>query len=594
MAILSYDSKNFLMDGKPYTILSGAMHYFRIPREYWHDRLLKLKECGFNTLETYVCWNLHEREEGIFDFSGMLDVAAYIKMAGDMGLNVILRPGPYICSEWDLGGLPAWLLTYDKMALRCNDPVYISKVRRYFHALFNELRPLLSTNGGCIQMVQIENEYGSYGNDHEYMQAIIDIYRECGVDCLLFTSDGACDWMLNGGTMPGYLSVANFGSNPKANFEELKKYRPCQPCMCGEFWCGWFDHWHTEAHYRTPESIAADFSELLAENASCNFYMFHGGTNFGFMSGANYYEIYHPDVTSYDYGAPLSEAGDRTPTYYAVRDIISKFTGVTPTLTATETPKAAYGTIKLTHKISALDAAPLLGKAVRMAAPVFQEELGQNHGFTLYSSVVNGPISDVALDFDELHDRAVVYFDGKLMGIIERDRLKPEIKLNLTSTESIRLDILVENMGRINYGPKMRDKKGAVGIRFGQQYHFGWDITPLHLPQFSDTDTLTSLPFDPIDGQASFEGSYFLKGCLNVDKPCDTFLKLDNFHHGCVWVNGFNLGRYYNDAGPQMTLYCPAPMLKPGENEIVVLETDGASNGTVLSLDKPQLGRPEE
>ena len=201
MAIISYDNKNFLMDGKPYTILSGAMHYFRIPREYWLDRLTKLKECGFNTLETYTCWNLHERVEGQFSFTGMLDIAAYIKMAGELGLNVIVRPGPYICSEWEFGGLPAWLLKYDKMPIRCNDPVYLSKVRRYYEALFDQIGPLLSTKGGPIQMVQIENEYGSYGNDHDYMQAVADIYRDLGVDCCLFTSDGACDWMLNGGTL---------------------------------------------------------------------------------------------------------------------------------------------------------------------------------------------------------------------------------------------------------------------------------------------------------------------------------------------------------------------------------------------------------
>ena len=235
MGILTYNDKTFLMDGKPYTIVSGAMHYFRIPREYWHDRLLKLKECGFNTVETYTCWNLHEKEEGVFDFSGMLDVAAYADEAASLGLNLILRPGPYICSEWEFGGLPAWLLKYGDMAIRCNDPLYIEKVRRYYHALFDELRPRLSTNGGNIIMVQIENEYGSYGNDKDYLRAVVDIYRECGVDVTLFTSDGACWWMLGGGTLPEYLCVANFGSHPRENFAMLEKFRPDQPKMCGEY-----------------------------------------------------------------------------------------------------------------------------------------------------------------------------------------------------------------------------------------------------------------------------------------------------------------------------------------------------------------------
>ncbi len=589
MAIISYDKKNFLMDGKPYTILSGAMHYFRIPREYWRDRLTKLKECGFNTLETYTCWNLHEREEGVFNFTGMLDIAAYIRLAGELGLNVIVRPGPYICSEWEFGGLPAWLLKYDKMPIRCNDPEYLSKVRRYYEALFDQIGPLLSTKGGPIQMVQIENEYGSYGNDHDYMQAVADIYRDLGVDCCLFTSDGACDWMLNGGTLPQYLSVANFGSNPRGNFKTLKFYRPDEPCMCGEYWCGWFDHWYEEHHVRAVDDMVNPFKEMLEDGASCNYYMFHGGTNFGWMNGANHTDVYQPTITSYDYNAILSEAGDRTPAYYAVRDAIRDFTGVETVLTASESPKKGYGEIKFDKSAKVLDVAPLLGKSVKLAAPVYQEDLGQNFGFTLYSTIVKGPISGTKLIFDVLHDRACVYFDGQLQGIFERDRRNPDIVLHLGVGESIKVDILVENMGRVNYGPRMRDRKGAVGIRFGQQYHFGWEITPLTMPQFDEPNNLTGLPY--ADGAANtFAGSVLLKGSMNVDEPADTFIRLDGYHHGCVWVNGFHLGRYYNDAGPQKTMYCPATVLKTGENEVIVLECDGAENGVVTSLDTPDLG----
>lgn len=589
MSILSYDNKQFLMDGKPYTVLSGAMHYFRIPREYWHDRLTKLKECGFNTVETYTCWNLHERKEGEFNFTGMLDIAAYIRMAGELGLNVIVRPGPYICSEWEFGGLPAWLLSYEKMPIRCNDPLYLSKVKRYYKALFDQIGPLLSTKGGPIQMVQIENEYGSYGNDHDYMHAVADIYHELGVDCCLFTSDGACDWMLNGGTLPEYLSVANFGSNPRGNFKTLKFYRPDEPCMCGEYWCGWFDHWYEEHHTREVDDMVNPFKEMLADGASCNYYMFHGGTNFGWMNGANHTDVYQPTITSYDYCAILSEAGDRTPAYYAVRDAIRDFTGVETTLTASESKKKGYGEVKFNGSISMLDAAPLLGKAVKKPAPVFQEELGQNFGFTMYSTTIKGPISGTRLIFEVLHDRASAYFDGKLQGIFERDRRNPEVVLNLGVGESIRVDILVENMGRVNYGPMMRDRKGAVGIRFGQQYHFGWEITPLTMPQYDEPNNLTDLPYAADDAD-TFTGSVLKKGTLAVDEPADTFIRLDGYHHGCVWVNGFHLGRYYNDAGPQKTLYCPGVLLHEGENEIIVLETDGAENGVVTSLDAPDLG----
>lgn len=595
MSILSYDNKQFLMsdaqdmDGKPYTVLSGAMHYFRIPREYWLDRLTKLKECGFNTVETYTCWNLHERKEGEFNFTGMLDIAAYIRMAGELGLNVIVRPGPYICSEWEFGGLPAWLLQYDKMPIRCNDPLYLSKVKRYYKALFDQIGPLLSTKGGPIQMVQIENEYGSYGNDHEYMQAVADIYRELGVDCCLFTSDGACDWMLNGGTLPQYLSVANFGSNPRGNFKTLKFYRPDEPCMCGEYWCGWFDHWYEEHHTREVDDMVNPFKEMLADGASCNYYMFHGGTNFGWMNGANHTDVYQPTITSYDYCAILSEAGDRTPAYYAVRDAIRDFTGVETTLTAAESKKKGYGKVNFTGSISMLEAAPLLGKSVKRPVPVFQEELGQNFGFTMYSTTVKGPISGTRLNFEVLHDRACVYFDGKLQGIFERDRRNPDIVLNLGVGESIKVDILVENMGRVNYGPMMRDRKGVTGIRFGQQYHFGWEIRPLTMPQYDEPNNLTDLPY-VADTADTFTGSVLKKGTMTVDEPADTFIRLDGYHHGCVWVNGFHLGRYYNDAGPQKTLYCPGVLLHEGENEVIVLETDGAENGVVTVLDTPDLG----
>ena len=367
MGIITYDDKNFLMDGKPYTIISGAMHYFRVPREYWHDRLLKMKECGFNTVETYTVWNMHEKEEGVYDFSGMLDVAAYVDEAASLGLNVIIRPGPYICSESDFGSLPAWLLKYGDMSIRCADPLFLEKVRRYFHVLFGELRPRLSTNGGNIIMMQIENEYGSYGNDKEYLKAVADIYRECGIDVALFTSDGTCQWMLEGGTLPDVLCIANFGSNPKENFGALERFRPNQPKMCGEFWCGWFDHWYEDHHTRDPEELASCFREMLESGASVNFYMFHGGTNFGFRNGANYGGKYEPTITSYDFNALLTEAGDITPAYHAVRRVLEEYFGKLPPLTGKNSEKAAYGKVELTQECFVLDAAPLMVSPVRAA-----------------------------------------------------------------------------------------------------------------------------------------------------------------------------------------------------------------------------------
>lgn len=583
MAILTYKGNKFFLDGDEYTIISGAMHYFRIPREYWHDRLLKLKECGFNTVETYTCWNLHEPRENVFDFSGMLDLEAYIDIANELGLNVILRPGPYICAEWEMGGLPAWLLNYPNLTIRCNDELFISKVERYYNELLGRIVPKLSTNGGNIIMMQIENEYGSYGDDHEYMQRIADIYKKAGVDCLLFTSDGASNSMLQGGTLPEYPCVANFGSRPNENFKVLNEFRPDQPLMCGEYWVGWFDHWYEKHHVRDPKEVAKLFKDMIDCGASLNFYMFHGGTNFGYMNGANYYDKYEPTITSYDYNALLSEAGDLTPAYFEVRKIIEERFGSLPKLTVKNSEKAAYGKLELDERCSIFDAAKLLAKPVQSSAPQFMEDIGQYYGFTLYSTTVDGPRDEAEIKFDSVHDRAVVFIDGKYRGYYERTREGEPVSFSLKKGEKCRIDILCENMGRVNYGPKIMDRKGVKGVRFNLQYHFGWDMYPLPL------DNISLLEYKHESGDV--KTASFLKGTLKIEgEPHDTFMRLDGFTKGVVFVNGFNIGRYYNPAGPQKTLYVPAPMLKKGDNEIVVFETDHSDRSFVTFLDKPDLG----
>lgn len=583
MPILTYKGDKFYLGGEEYTIISGAMHYFRIPRQYWHDRLLKLKECGFNTVETYTCWNLHEPREGVFDFSGMLDLEAYIDTAKELGLNVILRPGPYICAEWEFGGLPAWLLNYKDMHIRCNDAVFLSKVERYYKELLGRIVPRLCTNGGNIIMMQIENEYGSFGNDHEYMRRIADIYKENGVDCLLFTSDGPTYFMLGGGTLPEYLCVANFGSRPRENFKVLEDFRPNQPKMCGEYWCGWFDHWYDKHHVRDAKELAGLFKDMVDSGASLNFYMFHGGTNFGFMNGANYYEKFEPTVTSYDYNALLSEAGDLTPAYYEVRKMIEKWRGspLEP-LTVKNTEKKAYGKVELTERCDIFKALDLISKPIHTPDPKFMEDVGQYYGFTMYSTELEGPREDWELNFDAVHDRAVIFVNHEYKGYVERTRHKDNVRIPLKKGEKAKLDILCENMGRVNYGNKIMDRKGLKGIRFGLQYHFGWDMYPLPM------NDLSSLEFE--EGRGKVNIASFLRGYLDIDgAPCDTFIKLDGFRKGIVIINGFNLGRYYNPAGPQKTLYVPAPILKNGKNEIIVFETDSSSRSCVTFTDKPKL-----
>ena len=587
---LTYDKNGFYINGEKITIRSGAMHYFRIPKEYWYDRLLKLKECGFNALETYTAWNLHEKNEGEFDFSGNLDLAKYIELATELGLYVILRPGPYICAEWEFGGLPAWLLKYDKMSLRCNDPVFLSKVKAYYQKLLEQVRPYTSGNGGNLIMIQIENEYGSYGDDKEYLRAIADIYKEAGINCTYFTSDGASFSMLTGGTLDEYLCVANFGSKPEERFEVMKQYRPDQPLMCGEYWCGWFDHWHEQHHVRTAEEICKDFEGFFRVNASFNFYMFHGGTNFGFMNGANFFDKYEPTITSYDYCAPLNEAGDRTPTYYAVREMIKKYCGEVPNLTAKESPKAAYGKVKLTQKADLFENLERISTPIHSPTPKFMEELGQNYGYILYRSTFYGPRSERTLSLVDNHDRAHIFLNGELKGIYYRPdepiASEDKVAFALERDESLRVDVLVENMGRVNYGINMRDRKGVSGIRLSGQFHFGWDCYCLPME-----DELEKLEFSPIDEVCTESRPTFYKGELEIEgAPADTFIRLDGFNKGFVKINGFNLGRYFNQAGPQKTLYVPAPILREGKNEILVFESDSTSSLAVEFFAEPDLG----
>ena len=591
MGILTYKDDKFYMDGEPFVIVSGAIHYFRVHQDYWYDRLLKLKECGFNCVETYTCWNLHEPKEGEFNFSGMLDIEKYIDIAKELGLYVILRPGPYICAEWEFGGLPAWLLKYNDMELRCYDELYLSKVKRYFTELLDRLRSRLSINGGNIIMLQIENEYGSYGNDKKYLNAILNIYKELGMESLFFTSDGAENSMLTGGSLSGVLSTANFGSRPLIQKKIIDKYFPNQPFMCAEYWNGWFDHWGEEHHVRPKEEIIEDFKTFMNNDWSINVYMFHGGTNFNFWNGANHPGVYQPTVTSYDYGALLNEAGDRTEAYYKFREVlVEKFKDKVPPITAKDSEKFAYGKVCLTEQAKLFNNLDNLSKPIHVSAPKYMEDLGQNFGYILYRTTIKGPFDDWTLNIEHVHDRAQIFVNGVYQNTYSRWlKLENEnkVRIPLDFNQNAKLDILVENMGRVNYGSKLRDRKGATGIKFcsqySNQYHFGWDIYSLPMNDFSN------LQFESVEDVKSIE-PMFLRGHFEInDQPKDTFLKLDGFEKGFVVINGFNIGRYF-DIGPQKTLYVPAPILKKGKNEIIVFESDKTSSLVVEFLDKPDLG----
>lgn len=585
MAELKVQGNDFVYEGSPLRIFSGSIHYFRVVPEYWRDRLLKLKACGFNTVETYVAWNIHEPEEGHFVFDGLGDIEGFIRIAGELGLHVIVRPSPYICAEWEFGGLPAWLLADSSMQLRCFDRAYLDKVDRYFDELLPRLAPLQCTNGGPIIAMQIENEYGSYGNDKQYLNYLKEGMLRRGIDVLLFTSDGPEDHMLQGGMVDGVLETVNFGSRAKEAFEKLREYQPEGPIMCMEFWNGWFDHWMEEHQSRPANDVAEALEEMLREGASVNFYMFHGGTNFGFYNGANHIQRYEPTVTSYDYDTLLSEAGDPTPKFYAVREVLSRYSELPELELPEPILKKAYGEVVMTQQAGLFANLDELSLPVRRACPEPMEKMGQSYGFILYSTRISGPRKGFELVLQDVRDRALVFADGQYVGTVERWN-PAGIPLEIPA-EGLQLDVLVENMGRVNYGPLMRDPKGITeGIRLGNQFLYDWTIRPLPL---SDLSGLSFLPLHSGEGEIQAAAPAFYRGTFEVSGKADTFLRLDGWKKGVVYVNGFNLGRYW-EAGPQRTLYIPAPLLKEGSNEITVFELHGMNRPVVHLVDAPDLG----
>jgi beta-galactosidase len=577
----TFDDNNFLLYGKPFRVLSGALHYFRVLPELWDDRMAKLKAMGLNTLETYVAWNLHEPKPGVFNFEGQLDIVKFINLAAKHGLQVIVRPGPYICSEWDLGGLPAWLLKDSDMQLRCAYPPFLMAVDRFFDALLPRLVPLQISQGGPIIALQIENEYGSYGNDKNYLTYLEKGLYNRDIDVLLFTSDGPTDEMLQYGTLPHVLKTVNFGSKAETAFARLKEFQPSGPLMCMEFWNGWFDHWGEEHHKRTPEAAVAELEQILAAGASVNFYMFHGGSNFGFMNGANARPArsYQPTINSYDSDAPLDEAGDPTPKYLAFREVLGRYTKLDDLPVPQPAPKMALGEVRLTESADLFDALDVLSKPVFSAVPLSMEQLDQNYGFILYSAQVSGPRDEVPLTIDGLGDRAQVFLNGVPVGVLEREF--PDRTLSIIiPAEGAMIDILVENMGRVNFGPDLFDRKGINGgVRLGQQFLFNWRISPLPL------DNLARLPFTT---PVVKNGPRFYRGSFEVSELKDTFLTLPGWDKGVCWINGFNLGRYWK-RGPQRSIYVPAPLLKTGSNELVILELHETTQESVVFTDKAQL-----
>ncbi len=576
----------FLLNGEKFQILSGAIHYFRIPREYWQDSLYNLKAMGFNTVETYIPWNVHEPEEGRFHFDENEDVAAFVKEAQKLGLWVILRPSPFICAEWEFGGLPAWLLRYPDMKVRTNTPLFLQKVEHYYRALFEQIADLQITRGGPVLMMQVENEYGSFGNEKEYLRSIADLMKKCGAEVPLFTADGAWDAVLEAGNLveDGILATGNFGSRSDENLDAMEHFFERHgkkfPLMCMEFWDGWFNRWGEEIVRRDAEDLAMEVEALL-KRAGINLYMFHGGTNFGFYNGCSARgERDLPQVTSYDYDAVLTEWGEPTEKFYQIQKVVQKLFPENETFAPRTRRRVSYGEADLKGKVSLDSCVEALAGCRESVYPMTMEECGSGYGYMLYRTEVLGCGGEMKVKAIQTADRVQFYLNGRYQGTQYGDEIGEEILMKFEEGLNT-LEILVENLGRVNYGYKLMSPSQKKGIRSGVMVdiHFesGWKNYALDLQDISAID---------FEKEWMENTPAFYQYELDVQQPEDTFLDMRKFGKGVVFVNGKNLGRYWNK-GPAGYLYVPGVWLKKGKNEIVVFETEGLYNTKLTFSDVP-------
>lgn len=559
----SVDSLNFLLDGKPYQIISGEIHYSRVPKEYWRQRIQMAKAMGCNTIATYVFWNYHETEKGKFNFtSENRNLTEFIQIVQEEGLWLLFRPGPYSCGEWDLGGIPPYLLSIPDIKLRCMDARYMEAVERYINIMSAKIKPYLITNGGPIIMLQIENEYGSYGNDRKYMKRLKVLWKENGIDVPFYTSDGATTYMLEAGTLPG----AAVGLDPgwrMENFELARKMNPGVPVFSSETYPGWLTHWSEEWARPDTTGLLTEVRFLMDNKLSFNLYVLHGGTNFGFTAGANSGgKGYEPDITSYDYDAPINEQGRATYKYTALQNLISKYKADKSYLTKQPQPIPVMEIPEIEMKAfcSLWNNLPV---PIHSIQPKPFEYYNHYYGFALYKTKLIGRKKG-KLVITELHDYATVFVDGKYIGTINRANGENSIELPPAQTENPVLEIFVEGMGRINFGQELVDRKGITDrVTLNGMTLMNWDVYCLPMK----VDFIKNLS----QTKNNMKQGVFFEGEFKLDIVADTYIDMSNYKKGVVWVNGHNLGRYWN-IGPQHALYCPAPWLINGKNEIVVFD----------------------
>ncbi|MEO6520585.1 MAG: beta-galactosidase [Mucilaginibacter sp.] len=576
----SFGDTAFLLDGKPFQIISGEMHYPRVPREAWRSRMKMAKAMGLNTIGTYVFWNLHEPEKGKFDFTGNNDVAEFVNIAKQEGLWVVLRPSPYVCAEWEFGGYPYWLQNEKGLIVRSKETQYLAEYKKYILEVGKQLAPLQINHGGNVLMVQIENEYGSYASDKEYLKINEAMFKQAGFDGLLYTCDPASD--VSKGHLPGMLPAVNGLDNP-AKVKKIvdDNHDGKGPYFIAEWYPAWFDWWGTSHHTVPAAKYSGRLDSVLAAGLSINMYMFHGGTTRAFMNGANFKDAtpYEPQVSSYDYDAPLDEAGNATAKFMSFRNVIEKHLAPGVKLPAVPAQKPAIKTadIQLNEVAGLLNNLPTPQLNSR---PLTFEDLNQNYGFVLYRTTLTGGKSGF-LKLKELRDFAIVMINGKTIGTVDRRLKQDSIKIDLPEG-MVTLDILVENMGRVNFGKYLlQNRKGITQkVLFDQTEVLNWKMYSL---PFANTTA-----FKYSKTVQTNTSPVIRRGSFQVNNPGDTYLDMRKWGKGMIWVNGHNLGKYWS-IGPQQTVYLPVEWLKKGKNEITVLELLKPQSANVSGIEKPIL-----